>query len=195
MTKTEWDKCFTWLMAVFPQWKVDPSISAVWYNEIGEIQSEDFFLAVRSIMKKSCSPFPPGVFEIKHEALPQEQTRPTSEIAWGIALKASNESDSVLWTDDIAQAMEACRYQLQAGDKIAARMAFKEKYEQLVSAAEKRGESVKWWVTFGFDKSRRTGVVEEGLRQGLISPQQAQAILPPEDFLRITSVETKLLEG
>lgn len=71
MTKQEWNKCFFWLIALFPNWNPGEMTSAAWYGEIGGITQEDFQRAVRHCMSKSAGTFPPGVFEIKNALMPE----------------------------------------------------------------------------------------------------------------------------
>jgi hypothetical protein len=67
MTKAEWNIFFGWLTALFPQWRPDVAISAVWFSEIGMHSRMVLIDAVRAINTRKPSPFPPGVFEIKAE--------------------------------------------------------------------------------------------------------------------------------
>jgi len=180
-------------MAAFPQWKAEAATSAVWFSEIGGMDREKFIAAVRSLMNKNPSPFPPGVFEIRKEAMPPAEKRPGAEQAWGIGLKSMNESASLVWTEEIAQAMGACHEQILAHDLVGARMAFKEKYEQLVEEAE--GRPVKWLVSLGHDKFGRAGVVEKAYRDGLIPSGVVHQLLPPDESVKILGPEPRLITG
>lgn len=82
MNRIEWDKCFLWLAASFPQWQTTIATSAAWYDEIGKlIEAAEFKKGVRLVMAKKPSPFPPGVFEIK-AALVEGELPPPGEEIW-----------------------------------------------------------------------------------------------------------------
>jgi hypothetical protein len=100
--------------------------------------------------------------------------RPEPNEAWGIALASSDESDSVVMTDEIALAMGAARAVLEAGDKIGARMAFLSAYTRFVDTARREARPVKWALSMGYDPQRRLAAVEDGLRLGRLSAPAAQ---------------------
>jgi len=103
--------------------------------------------------------------------------RPGIEEAWAICPKS--ETDSVVWTDEISQAYAvACRMD----DQIAARMAFKERYESLVRDARDRGLPVKWWATLGHDRNGREAALKEAVGRGRISIEYAQKKMPELEF-------------
>jgi hypothetical protein len=56
---------------------------------------------------------------------------PTADEAWALALKAMDENQTVVWTNEIMYAWERCRAVYQDGDKVGARMAFKAVYDGL----------------------------------------------------------------
>lgn len=101
--------------------------------------------------------------------------RPDPDEAWGIALCASDESDSVVMTEEIHVALSAARPVLERGDKIGARMAFKAAYVRAVDAARREAKPAKWALSLGTDQQRRVVAVEEAGRLGrLPAPQVAE---------------------
>jgi len=100
--------------------------------------------------------------------------RPGVEEAWAMIPK--DEESSVVWTDEMAEAMASARPLLMEGDPVAARMAFKETYTKLVSA--NRGKPVRWWASFGFEKSGREAVVRDAVDRGRLTQSEAQLLLP-----------------
>lgn len=99
--------------------------------------------------------------------------RPDPNEAWGIALASSDESDSVVTTDEIQLALGAARPILSAKDKIGARMAFISAYTRFVETARGEGKPVKWSLSMGFDPQRRLMAVQEGVRMGRLSQEVA----------------------
>lgn len=64
MKKSEWNKFFTWLIALFPQWKPDAAVSAAWLEQLQNYEPLEIKTAIRHLRTQEPSPFPPGVFEI-----------------------------------------------------------------------------------------------------------------------------------
>lgn len=67
MKIAEINKLMPFLMALFPQWKVDSSTTAAWSEVLPDVSFEETKKAVIILMKKNPSPFPPGAFEIDAE--------------------------------------------------------------------------------------------------------------------------------
>lgn len=101
--------------------------------------------------------------------------RPGVEEAWGMIPK--DEYSSVIWTEEMAIAYSAAAPLIQQ-DHIAARLAFKEKYEKLITEAKANGSRAKWSASFGFDRNHRETVVFEAISKNRISVSDARKILP-----------------
>ena len=97
--------------------------------------------------------------------------RPGRDEAWSIALTASDESETVIMTAEIQQAMTAAQPVLALGDKVGARMAFMSAYERLVAKARVEAAPTAWSVSLGFDPVRRVAAIESAVRMQLISQQ------------------------
>ena len=70
--------------------------------------------------------------------------RPTDEEAWAIALLSRDEADTVVWTQETAEAFGLCASVLDGGDEVGARMAFRDAYNRLVSDARLAGRPARW---------------------------------------------------
>jgi len=103
--------------------------------------------------------------------------RPGKDEAWGIAMSLSDESDSVVTTDEISLALVAAQPILDAGDKIGARMAFISAYERIVHDARCEAKPVKWDLSLGFDPKRRAAAVEKAVNMQRITQERAQLYL------------------
>ena len=83
------------------------------------------------------------------------------EEAW--AMMPFSESQSVVWTEEMAQAFGIALPLLCEGEKVAARMAFKEAYLRLNGEARDAGKPVVWSPSLGHDKSGREPVLSEAV--------------------------------
>lgn len=102
--------------------------------------------------------------------------RPGAEEAW--ALMPFYESQSVVWSDEMAQAFGICGPLLAAGDKVAARMAFKEAYTRLVAKARDAGQAVNWTPSLGHDERGRAVALRTAAEFGRITNEHAASIAP-----------------
>jgi len=101
--------------------------------------------------------------------------RPGVEEAWSMFPKS--ESDSVVWTDEMREASGAAASLLYEGDRIGARMAFKERYLIELQKARSDGVPVTWTLSAGHDSAGRVAAVREAEAHGRIAPTEARAML------------------
>lgn len=116
--------------------------------------------------------------------------RPGAEEAW--AVLPFDEATSVVWTNEMSEAFWVARPLIDAGEKIAARMAFKEAYLRLVAEAREHRVPVKWTVSLGHDKAGRQPILAASVEKGRITASHARNLIP--NFDRDDSV-TPLLES
>lgn len=121
------------------------------------------------------SKFMPTVAEIL-DRVRTADGRPEPEEAW--ALMPRNESVSVVWTEEMAEAFAVASPLLELGDKIAARMAFLERYKTLLRFARDAGKPVKWTPSLGHDPMGRESVLLEAARLGRLSQDHVAGLLP-----------------
>lgn len=113
--------------------------------------------------------------------------RPGKDEAWSIALSAADESETVVMTAEILQAMTAAQPVLDLGDKVGARMAFMSAYERLVIAARAEAIPTTWSVSLGFDPKRRVTAIESAVRMQLITHQAGAQYLSDLRIAPITN--------
>lgn len=99
-----------------------------------------------------------------------------AEEAWALAVRACDESETVVMNDDIAQAWGICKPIMDLGDEVGARMAFKESYHRITASA---AGPVKWWPSIGNCPHKRDAALSEAKRQGLLPAPQVAGLLPP----------------
>lgn len=105
--------------------------------------------------------------------------RPTDEEAWAIALTSRNEEDTVVWTEETAEAFGICSPILALGDEVGARMAFKDTYNRLVGAARMAGKPAVWNASLGWDAKKREGALVKASIAGLLPAPVVAGLLPP----------------
>lgn len=100
------------------------------------------------------------------DGLAADDGRPGADEAWAIALRAADESQTLVWTDEMAQAWGIARTVLNAGDEVGARVAFRDAYNRIVDAARRERTPVHWDASLGFDQSTRSDVIREAVALG-----------------------------
>lgn len=99
--------------------------------------------------------------------------RPGKDLAWSIAMRSLDDMETVVLTDEILAAREMAMPLLEIRDKVAARLAFVEAYEKQVDMARRAGKPINVIVSLGDDKARRAPAVEDAIRTGLLTQEQA----------------------
>lgn len=111
--------------------------------------------------------------------------RITSDEAW--ALYPHDEETSAVITNEIAEAMGVAQPLLNEGDKVGARMAFKNAYERITENNKLQGLEPNWFASLGYDASGREQVVKEAVRLGRLPNNAIQTLLPPPVNQNFTS--------
>jgi hypothetical protein len=105
--------------------------------------------------------------------------RPGPEAAWNL-VRGTTDADTVVWTDEIAEAWAACRFLLD--DPVAARMAFLEVYRQRLAVEKAQASEPQWLIYLGEDRARRAGPVLAAVAAGQVSIAQGKGALAPEEW-------------
>src|SRR3990167_3478491 len=102
---------------------------------------------------------------------------PGPEEAWStVSRSMQSEAVTVVWTD---QMREAYGVSCALGDDlVAARLAFKECYQKLVSEARGRNHGPVWSISKGTDRHDQERAITEALKQGKLLPDYARRQLP-----------------
>lgn len=121
------------------------------------------------------SRFMPTIAELLDAAVAMDG-RPDAEEAWALVARGyDDEGATIVWTREMAEAFGVA---LGCGDKISARMAFKECYARSVRVARRNGEPVLWSPSLGQDPNGREGALLEAVRLGRLAAEQVNALLP-----------------
>lgn len=131
-----------------------------------------------------------GMLTIQDVVSRIDDGRPGAEEAW--AQMPFDESQSVVWTDEMANAFGVARGLLEEGEKVAARMAFKESYVRLVGEAREARRAVQWSPSLGHDPRGRDAVLADAVAKGRLDYDHAQSICPtlPPPSQKILSLAT-----
>lgn len=122
------------------------------------------------------SKFMPSIAELL-DVLRTMDGRPNPEEAWAMVARSLNdEGVTIVWTAEMAHSFGVA-LGLQ-DDRIAARMAFKEAYQQAVKDARAHGRPAKWMPSLGHDRSGREGPLIEAAKLGRLSVHHVRGLLP-----------------
>lgn len=123
-------------------------------------------------------PMPADVIE-QIQAAAADDGRPGPEEAWAIAARSADEAETVVWTQEIAEAFGVARVLQIEGDGVGARMAFKETYGRLVESARARRVPVAWSASEGHDPERRQAAIVAAIEAGRLPESQRLTLAAP----------------
>lgn len=147
------------------------------FNALAEFSFEQVQAALGEHVAKSArAPTPADIREIIEVSIPGG--RPGAEEAWSIALGAMDEAATVVWTEEMAAAWGVAHPLMQSGDKVGARMAFRETYNRKVDEAKRRGETPKWTPSLGHDQESRRTALQEAVDHGRLTRSSVEHLLP-----------------
>lgn len=114
------------------------------------------------------------------EGMAANDGRPGPEEAWAIASRATDEADTVVWTEEIAQAWAIAKPVLANGDDVGARMSFKEAYQRLLDDARRARRSPAWFASLGFDPELQTKALRQAHDAGRLPEPEMLSLPAPE---------------
>lgn len=120
--------------------------------------------------------------------------RPGPEEAWAMSVLARDESETVVWTAEMAAAWGISLSVLDLGDDVGARMAFKEAYARLVDEARRCRTPVSWSASLGHDASRRSLAVGSAVALGRLPASDLDALPAPRGMLLLESEQSGIPE-
>jgi|SRR5687768_4012177 len=113
------------------------------------------------------------------ERIESRDGMPGPEEAW--AVMSRGEDETMVITEQMAEAMQFARPLLNDGDHIAARMAFKDSYARIVREARENRIKPKWFVSLGHDKQGRAQPVSDAIRAGKVGIDHAISLMGPDE--------------
>ncbi len=165
-----------------------PEAAAVFVSDLAGLPEPAVMVALKRCRKEIR-----GVMTLQDVISRIDDGRPGPEEAWAMIPK--NEAATVVWTAEMCQAHAVACPLLDSGDAIGARMAFKETYSRLVSAARDEQRPVSWSASLGHDAGLRDRALALGVEQGRISVEYARSESPLLQIAddRITDAASGLL--
>lgn len=124
------------------------------------------------------SDFAPTPFSLLKHLPKMSDGRPDANEAWAIALRSRDERDTVVWTQECAEAFAVATPVLDGGDEVGARMAFKAAYERLVERHRAECAPVQWLKSLGHDPDLREAVLTEAVRAGRLQLADVRSVAP-----------------
>ena len=178
---------------------ISPALLSVWYGALSGYPLDEIEAAfARYVAHPDDCRFAPKPGDIvKHlgAAVAANDGRPCSDEAWGTLLRfARDEAETGVLSEEMREAWLACGPILDEGDEVGARRCFIEVYGRHVQTARERHEPARWTATLGTDKALRQQGIEQAVKLGRISADQARALLPGPSTASLAEV-AGLLEG
>jgi hypothetical protein len=102
--------------------------------------------------------------------------RPGPNEAW--AMIPQDESGSVVWTEEMAEAFGVAAPLLHEGQIIAARSAFIEAYQARVAIARNERRFPKWSPSLGHDPAGRETALLAAIEKGRLTHERVRGVLP-----------------
>lgn len=173
--KSDFDVALCAALQVFDKPTPEETVVDIWLSVLAPYSLQQVKQALRyHVSKSKFAPKPADIIEI----INQQDGRPSSDEAWPIALQAADEAATAVWTAEIEQAWFHCYPVFEQGDEVGARMTFRQHYDRLVNDARASSIPVRWSVSLGHDPDLRRNALEHAEKQGLISHERAENLLP-----------------
>lgn len=156
------------------------NVKAVWAETLGCFSRDELAAGISGCMSRDWPPTLPEFVKLCRQAQPNKSGgHPTANEAWALVLASHDEAETVVWTEQIAEAAGIAQPVLDAGDEVGARMAFRDAYDRIL---RERPDAPKWFASLGTDHGRRTAAIEKAIRAGLLTQSHAAGLLPaPKD--------------
>lgn len=152
------------------------NVKVVWAESLGTYSRDELAAGVAGCMAKDWPPTLPEFLRLCRQPPAVPGGHPTAHEAWGLVLASVDESDTVVWTEQIAEAAGISQPILDAGDEVGARLAFRDAYERIL---RERPDAPRWFPSLGSDVARRASALDRAVRSGLMTESHAAGLLPP----------------
>lgn len=177
-TKQELGSAIALLRAEFPEMQaVEGPRLEIWWKALCNFPDGSVMAAAeRHIMT---SKFKPQLADLREACELQTNGQWLgADEAWGMMPKS--EYDSAMLTNEIAEAIAAATPLLVQGDKVAARMAFKDCYTRLVERAKLEGRQPVYFPSFGTDSHGRVQMLANAVQKGQLQIDRAIGYMPEQ---------------
>lgn len=165
-----------------------PAAAAVISNTLAEHEEEAVLRALKRCMGEVKGRLSLADILQRIEA---NDGRPSADVAWSIVEPHSEDRTIVATTE----AMQAAHEVAHLEDRVAARMAFRDRYTELVASSRSRQAPVTWTVSLGHDPAGRARSLREAVDLGRIEPTQASKLIGDPTYGSEPSRISRLLAG
>jgi hypothetical protein len=152
----------------------DVDVLELWMVILEPFSIDQVRVALSQHMRES--KFPPVPADVVTRMAKRGDGRLEAAEAWAIARKARDESETVCWTHEMAEAL-AITTDIEH-DEFAARTAFAARYNRLVEDARAAGKPPVWFMSYGHDASKRDAAALEAVRAGYMQLEHVRKALP-----------------
>ena len=154
------------------------NVKIVWAETLGSLSRDELSAGIAGCMTREWPPTLPEFVKLCRQPDPSAPGgHQTANEAWALVLSSHDEAETVVWTEQIAEAAGIVQPILDAGDEVGARMAFRDAYERILR--ERPEESPRWFPSLGSDPVRRQAALYRAVASGRLSSQHAAGLLPP----------------
>ncbi len=157
--------------------EISQDVLAMWWAAVSDLTIDQFRQGLTTHIKGKRGQFPPLPADVLNN-LRAVSGHLSTEEAWALALESTDEAVTVVWTDEIAQALAAARPCLEAGDKFGASKAFASAYERSMQRAAPQPV---WRVSQGHDLRQRRIALEAAVSAGRLQHDSVAHLLPPPE--------------
>ena len=172
--------------------KPSPAVMNTWIEDLAEYPIDMITKAFQMHRKSDQAQFSPvpqigmivGHLEELKAIVAPHLVRPSAHTAWSIAKEAADETLTVVWNNEIAQAWY--RIKSITDDRYHAPKAFMEEYERIVRANKLLCRDPVVEITLGSDPDRRQAAIENAVVGGFLSSEQATPYLVAPKSLEAT---------
>lgn len=165
--------------SVMPVYRMEVSAATkkIWWALLVKFELQDVAQAFAEHLRVNSNTITPADI-IKQLDRIRPDGRLGVEEAW--AMMARDESETVVVTEEMMEAMRFAQPLLNEGDQIGARMAFKEAYLYIVDTNRRTGVVPRWFPSIGTDKESRDKAVSEAVRLGRLPASHAIGLMAPD---------------
>lgn len=113
------------------------------------------------------------------EATAGADNRPGAEEAWALALSTMDDTKTVIWTQEAAEAFGKAQPVLEQSGAISARKAFIEIYERIVGENRRAQKPPQWFASPGTDQQQRQLAMKAAIQAGRLAAPERLALPAP----------------
>lgn len=190
--KNEFNKILFGLFEIYDK-EATPSKIKIYWSTLGHYPIEHIRLVTNAWVRKNrFMPKPADLIKLLGGHL-----HLSADEAWAIAVMACDETNTIVWTQEIASAWSLAKVVYNQGDKIGSRRTFIETYERLLDRSVISDNPFQIMVSMGTDKQKRNDALSLAVNRGLLSVEAANSYyVPDENSLSLLKLKASdLLNG